>query len=54
MSVLPWKQTSLIDRIRWLRYLLPPALVVVVVIYQLGAGAQLWASHTLWGRDRFL
>jgi PAS domain S-box-containing protein len=45
MSVLPWKQTSLIDRIRWLRYLLPPALVVVVVIYQLGFAQSLERNY---------
>lgn len=36
MSLLPWQRTSVIERIRWLRYVLPPALVLLVVIYQLG------------------
>lgn len=31
-----WQQLSLIERIQWLRYGLPPVLVVVVVLYQLG------------------
>jgi PAS domain S-box-containing protein len=36
MSLLPWQRTSLTERVRWLRYVLPPALVLVVIIYQLG------------------
>lgn len=36
MSLLSWHQTSLIERVRWLRYVLPPALVLMVIIYQLG------------------
>lgn len=35
MSILPWQRTSLIERIRWLRYVLPPMLAFVVIIYQL-------------------
>ena len=45
MSGLPWQQTSLIDRIRWLRYVLPPALVLVVVIYQLGFAQSLQRNY---------
>jgi signal transduction histidine kinase len=36
MSKLTWQQRRLIDRVRWLRYVLPPLLVFVVVFYQLG------------------
>ncbi len=31
-----WRQRSLIERVRWLRYVVPPLLALVVVIYQLG------------------
>jgi len=41
MSDFPRQQTSLIDRIRWLRYVLPPALVLMVVLYQLGVAQSL-------------
>lgn len=36
MSKFTWRQRSLIERVRWLRYAVPPVLVLVVVIYQLG------------------
>ena len=36
MGKLTWQQMRLIDRVRWLRYILPPLLVFVVVFYQLG------------------
>ncbi len=36
MSLFSWQQMSLIERVRWLRYVVPPMLVLVVVIYQLG------------------
>jgi signal transduction histidine kinase len=36
MGKFTWHQMRLIDRVRWLRYILPPLLVVVVVFYQLG------------------
>jgi signal transduction histidine kinase len=36
MRKLTWQQMRLIDRVRWLRYILPPLLVFVVVFYQLG------------------
>lgn len=31
-----WQQRSLIERVRWLRYVLPPTLVAIVILYQLG------------------
>ncbi len=36
MMLLTWQQMRLIDRVRWLRFILPPVLVFVVVFYQLG------------------
>jgi PAS domain S-box-containing protein len=36
MSRFSWQQMSLIERVRWLRYVVPPMLVLVVVLYQLG------------------
>ena len=36
MRKFAWQQMRLIDRVRWLRYILPPLLVFVVVFYQLG------------------
>lgn len=43
-----WYQLSLLERIRRLRYVLPPALVLLVVIYQLGIARPLSLySHTL-------
>ena len=36
MNKFAWQQMSLIDRVRWLRYILPPLLVLVVIFYQLG------------------
>lgn len=41
MSPFPWQRTSLIERIRWLRYVLPPALILVVIVYQLGIAQSL-------------
>jgi PAS domain S-box-containing protein len=40
-----WQKLSLIERIRRLRYVLPPALVVVVVIYQLGVAQTLARNY---------
>lgn len=45
MSLLSWQQTSLVDRVRWLRYVLPPALVVLVIIYQLGVAQGLERNY---------
>lgn len=43
-----WYQLSLLERIRRLRYVLPPALVLLVVIYQLGIARPLSLyGHTL-------
>ncbi len=41
MSTTDWKNPPLIERIRWLRYVLPPILAVVVVAYQLGVAQRL-------------
>lgn len=35
-SQLSWQQQTLVQRVRWLRYVMPPALAVWVVVYQLG------------------
>lgn len=45
MARFTWQQMSLIERIRWLRYLLPPILAVVVVIYQLGVAQSLERNY---------
>lgn len=45
MSLFPWQQTSLIERIRWLRYVLPPALILVVILYQLGIAQSLERNY---------
>ena len=44
MSRLSWQQLTLVERVRWLRYLLPPVLVIVVAFYQLGVAQ--WLSDT--------
>lgn len=36
-----WQHLNLVERIRWLRYVLPPALVVIVIFYQLGVAQRL-------------
>lgn len=41
MSPFSWQRISLIERIRWLRYVLPPALILVVIVYQLGIAQSL-------------
>lgn len=43
MSRLSWQRLTLVDRVRWLRYLLPPVLVIVVAFYQLGVAQ--WLSE---------
>ncbi|MFQ5409295.1 MAG: histidine kinase [Anaerolineales bacterium] len=43
--MLAWRQLPLSERIRWLRYFLPPALAVVVVIYQLGVARTLAETY---------
>ncbi len=40
-----WRQLALIDRIRWLRYLLPPLLAVWVVAYQLAIAQPVEATY---------
>jgi PAS domain S-box-containing protein len=45
MSLLSWQQTSLVERVRWLRYVLPPALVLMVIIYQLGVAQSLERNY---------
>ncbi len=43
-----WRHLSLLERIRRLRYIIPPALVLLVVVYQLGVARPLSLySHTL-------
>lgn len=44
-----WYGLSLVERIHWLRLLLPPLLVVLVVVYQLGIAQALGAAfgHTV-------
>jgi PAS domain S-box-containing protein len=41
MSEINWQRLTLIERIRWLRFILPPVLAIVVIIYQLGVAQQL-------------
>lgn len=36
MSRLAWRRLPLNERVRWLRYVLPPVLAIIVVAYQLG------------------
>ncbi|MCA9943600.1 MAG: sensor histidine kinase [Anaerolineales bacterium] len=36
LNQLSWRQRTLVQRVRWLRYIVPPALAVWVVVYQLG------------------
>lgn len=40
-----WKRLSLIDRIHWMRYILPPLLVVWVVTYQLAFAQAIQTSY---------
>jgi signal transduction histidine kinase len=44
MKIPTWQQMKLIDRVRWLRFILPPVLVFIVVFYQLGI-AQTLETH---------
>ena len=43
MSRLSWQRLTLVERVRWLRYLLPPILIIVVTFYQLGVAQ--WLSE---------
>lgn len=40
-----WRQQTLVRRVRWLRYLVPPALAVWVVVYQLGIAQALETAY---------
>lgn len=42
MNDFSWQRLSLVERIRWLRFVLPPALVIIVASYQLGVAQ--WLS----------
>lgn len=41
MPQFSWKNLPLVDRIRWLRYILPPTIALIVIIYQLGVAQTL-------------
>ncbi|NCF70028.1 MAG: hypothetical protein GWP61_29140 [Chloroflexi bacterium] len=41
MKKFAWQQIRLIDRVRWLRFILPPLLVLVVIFYQLSVAQAL-------------
>lgn len=41
MNQFTWQRLPLIERVHWLRYMLPPVLVIIVVIYQLGVARRL-------------
>lgn len=41
MKKFAWQQIRLIDRVRWLRFILPPLLVIVVIFYQLSVAQAL-------------
>lgn len=43
MSRLSWQRLSLVERVRWLRFVLPPLLIIVVASYQLGVAQ--WLSE---------
>ena len=45
MRTLAWRQMKLIDRVRWLRYILPPLLVMTVIYYQLGIAQALAINY---------
>jgi len=49
MRMLTWRQMELVDRVRWLRYILPPLLSLVVIYYQLGLtqALEMRYGHTL-------
>ena len=47
MSYGQWRNRPLVDRVRLLRYLLPPLLVLVVVTYQLGVAQSLERDYGL-------
>lgn len=45
MNGLSWQRLSLVERIRWLRYGLPPVLVIIVTFYQLGVAQWLHGQY---------
>ncbi len=45
MKPLNWHQRSLTERVRWLRFVLPPLLVFIVIGYQLGIAQTLAANY---------
>jgi PAS domain S-box-containing protein len=45
MKQISWQRLSLIERVRWLRYVLPPLLALVVVLYQLGVAQALERNY---------
>lgn len=46
MTLFNFRNLTLIERIRWLRYVLPPIIALIVVFYQLGVAATL---HDVYG-----
>ncbi|MFQ5401305.1 MAG: histidine kinase [Anaerolineae bacterium] len=45
MTRFTWQKLSLIERVHWLRYVLPPLLAVVVVLYQLQVARRLAENY---------
>jgi PAS domain S-box-containing protein len=45
MKHFSWQRMTLIERVRWLRYVLPPLLALVVVLYQLGVAQALERNY---------
>lgn len=45
MNDLNWQKRSLTERVRWLRYVLPPLLVIIVIVYQLGIAQTLAVNY---------
>ncbi len=45
MAPISWQKSPLVDRIRWLRYFLPPVLVTIVIGYQLGIAQALERNY---------
>jgi hypothetical protein len=45
MREFDWHKLGLIDRVRWLRFVLPPILALVVVFYQLGVAQRLAVAY---------
>ena len=44
-SILAWQKLPLFDRVRWLRYLLPPLFALLVIFYQLVIARPLEESY---------